>query len=221
MQPKQLKFPFRWEERAPGIHDEVLFIPDCYDQHREWVMPSWEMIFGNSNPVMVEYCTGNGAWIADKAQDQSQNWVAVEWRFDRVQKIWSKKKNRGLKNLFVVCGDANVFIRDYVRDQSVDGVYVNFPDPWPKERHAKNRLFQPSFVANLARTVRPGAPLCVVTDDPPYSQQIVKSILAHPDWKPAYSFPHYVTEWEGYGTSFFDALWREKGREIRYFRFLR
>jgi tRNA (guanine-N7-)-methyltransferase len=221
MQPKNLKFPYKWEERRPEIQDSMLFIPDYYDRHQEWKFPSWEEIFGNSNPVIVEYCSGNGTWIAEKAKDKSKNWIAVEWRFERVQKIWSKKKNQQLDNLFIVCGDAQIFIRQYLKDQSIDGVFVNFPDPWPKEKHAKNRLFQPPFMKELSRTVKSGAPFIVATDDPPYSEQLRDVTFANGGWDPVFKAPYYVTEWEGYGASYFDWLWREKGREIRYFQFAR
>lgn len=217
---KKLKFPYTWEERRPQIEQGVLFIPDHYDQHTEWTLPAWETIFGNAKPVMIEYCTGNGTWIAEKAQDKSCNWIAVEWRFDRVQKIWSKKTNYGLDNLWIVCGDAQIFISDYLRDHQVEGVYVNFPDPWPKLKHAKNRLFQPPFVAHSSRTIVPGGALTVVTDDATYGHQIVETMLSHSSWRSSFPHPHYRTEWEGYGASFFDSLWREKGREIRYFQFL-
>lgn len=221
MQPKNLKFPYTWEERRPEMRDGVLFIPDYYDKHKEWPMPAWEAIFGNTHPVLVEYCSGNGAWIVEKAKDKSKNWIAVEWRFERVQKIWSKKKNQNLDNLFIVCGDANIFIRDYLQDLSVDGVYVNFPDPWPKEKHAKNRLFQTSFIAELTRTLKSGAPFTVATDDPRYSQQLTDVVLSNGAWNPIHPAPHFVTEWEGYGESYFDSLWRQKGRDIRYFQFLK
>jgi tRNA (guanine-N7-)-methyltransferase len=219
MKPKNLRFPYSWQERKPQIHEGVLFIPDYYDKHTEWTLPSWEEIFGNSNPVIIEYCTGNGTWITEKAKDKNFNWIAVEWRFDRVQKIWSKKQNNSLNNLFIVCGDAQIFIRDYLKDSSIDAIYVNFPDPWPKEKHAKNRLFQPHFISHLTRTTRPGASLIIATDDPPYSEQITTTILSNPSWQSFHPEPYYLTHWEDYGASFFDTLWREKGREIRYFQF--
>lgn len=221
MQPKHLKFPYPWRERRPEIRDGVLYVPDYYEKHHEFSMPNWEAIFGNTNPVIIEYCSGNGTWIAEKAKDKTKNWVAVEWRFERVQKIWSKTKNQKLDNLFIVCGDARDFIRDYLKEASVDGVFVNFPDPWPKDKHAKNRLFQPPFIAELARTLKPSAPFIVATDDPPYSEQLKDVVLENGSWNPAFADPYYVSEWEGYGDSFFDALWRGKGRSIRYFQFNR
>jgi tRNA (guanine-N7-)-methyltransferase len=219
MQPKHLKFPYRWEERKPVLVDRVLFVPEYYDRHHEWQFPGWETIFGNPRPVIVEYCTGNGTWIAEKAKESSYNWVAVEWRFERVRKIWSKLKNQQLSNLFVVCGEAYVFTHHYLKDHCVDQVYVNFPDPWPKAKHAKNRLFQLPFIIELTRIVKSGGRVTVVTDDIVYGEQISNEMLAHPAWSSVFPSPHYVTEWEGYGASYFDTLWREKGKEPRYFQF--
>jgi tRNA (guanine-N7-)-methyltransferase len=219
MKPNDLKFPYSWEERRPLLADGVLYVPEFYDRHREWVFPGWPAIFGNDKPVVIEFCTGNGTWIAEKAKDTSKNWVAVEWWFERVRKIWSKRENYGLDNLFIVCGEAQTFAREYLGNETVDEVYINFPDPWPKEKHAKKRLFQPPFIEQLARTVKPSGLLTVVTDDPPYSEQLSKVIRAHPQWNSCFPEPYFVTEWENYGESYFDTLWREKGKTIHYFQF--
>ncbi len=219
MRPKDLKFPYKWEERRPHLEGGVLFIPDYYENHSELVFPTWQEIFGNDKPVVIEYCTGNGTWIAEKAKDPSCNWVAVEWRFERVRKIWSKAKNYGLSNLFIVCGDAQIFAREYLKTGSVDAVYVNFPDPWPKEKHAKNRLFQRSFIEQMARSSKPSGTVTVVTDDPVYSQQLSCAMLSTFQWAPSFPEPFYVTSWEGYGSSYFDSLWRSKGKTIHYFQF--
>jgi tRNA (guanine-N7-)-methyltransferase len=214
MQPKDLKFPYRWDERRPLIADGVLFIPDYYGDHQAWKFPAWQEIFQNDCPVVVEYCAGNGAWIAEKARCEPQvNWVAVEWRFDRVRKIWSKMKNFSLQNLFIVCGEAQTFTREYVT--TIDAAYINFPDPWPKEKHAKNRLFQEPFIARLAEVIKKD--ITIVTDDPTYTGQIVREMGIY--FKPAFPDPFYITQWPGYGTSYFENLWREKGRTLHYLRY--
>lgn len=219
MKPKALKFPYRWEERKPQIVDRVLFVPEYYDHHRDFSCPSWQEIFGNSNPVTIEFCTGNGTWLAERAKDSSRNFVAVEWDFERVRKIWSKMKNYNLSNLFIVCGEAQVLVRDYLTGASVDEIYVNFPDPWPKEKHAKNRLFQAPFVRELAKILKLQGQITIVTDDEAYGEQIVREFLSSSLWKTVFNEPYFITEWEGYGTSYFDTLWREKGKTIRYFQF--
>lgn len=223
MKPKNLKCPLTWEERRPLIHDRILFVPRYYHRHHEWLFPEWESseIFGRSAPIAIEYCSGNGDWIVEKAIAQrDRNWVAVEYQFERVRKIWSKMHNFSLTNLFIVCGEALTFTRYYAPFRSFDAIYINFPDPWPKKKHANKRLLQEPFITELARSSIPGAALTIVTDHPIYTTQINEAILANQLWTPRYSDPHYVTDIGNYGTSYFDALFREKGLTIHYMQYL-
>ncbi len=222
MRPKHLKSPFKWAERHVTLFDRVLFVPPYCDDYESYQFPHWsdEALFGNSNPVVVEYCAGNGEWIAEKARANPHlNWVAVEIRFDRVRKIWAKAKNFGLANLLIVCGEGYLATRQYLPSGSIQEVYINFPDPWPKNRHAKHRLIRPAFLEEMHRILQPKGSLILATDDPIYSDNFIAEMLAQPGFGTEYPAPYYLNEWPGYGTSFFETLWREKGRQIRYHRF--
>jgi tRNA (guanine-N7-)-methyltransferase len=200
------------------LHQGVLFVPEYYDRH-EHTDP---LCVKGTPHVCVEYCAGNGTWAAERAARCAETrWLAVEWRFDRVRKIWSKMCNLRLNNLSPVCGEALTFTRYYLPDRSVNEVYVNFPDPWPKGKHAKHRLLQPAFVEEIGRVVKPGGTATLVTDDPPYAEQMEEAMRNCPLWRSLFPPPHFVTEWPGYGTSYFDQLWRGKGRAIRYLHFER
>lgn len=219
MKPKSLKSPFTWENRTVLIHDRVWYVPGYYDRYEEFVFPGWEHsdLFGNSQPVHVEYCSGNGAWIVAKAQQHPEfNWVAVEKKFERVRKIWSKIKNLSLNNLVVVCGEAMTATKNYFPDSSISGVYINFPDPWPKTRHAKYRLIQHSFVEQLERILVSNACLTLVTDDIPYSEEMIEVLGSATGFTSQFPSPYYVNEYDHYGTSYFEELWRSQGKEIRY-----
>jgi tRNA (guanine-N7-)-methyltransferase len=170
----------------------------------------------------IEYCSGNGAWIAAKAVENPHiNWIAVEKKFPRVRKIWSKIKNLNLKNLVVVCGEAHNATRRYFPHESFTAAYINFPDPWPKKRHDKNRLIQPAFVDEIYRVLQADSVFTLVTDDPVYSTLMLEEMNQHAGFKCCHPHPFYLTEMEGYGTSYFDQLWREKGKSIRYHQFLK
>jgi tRNA (guanine-N7-)-methyltransferase len=219
MKPKDLKCPVTWSSRRPLLHEGVLFVPPYYDRHDEWQKLPWSdaSLFGNDHPVSVEYCSGNGDWVIGKAlADPSRNWVAVEKRFDRVRKIWSKMRNQSVGNLLIVCGEAQAFTRHYLLPASVQEIFINFPDPWPKRGHAKHRLIQSAFVGEMARVIAPEGSACFVTDDPDYSGQMVHEMTSSSLWKAQFPSPHYVEEWPDYGYSFFDTLWRGKGCKIRY-----
>ncbi len=222
MKPKDLKFPFSWEERQVLLTDKVLYVPEYYDQYDQFQFPGWDdsSLFGNTQPVIVEYCSGNGTWIAEKAKENpDQNWVAVEKRFDRVRKIWSKIKNENLNNLVVFCGEGFRLTQEYLPKGTVDQVYINFPDPWPKKRHAKHRIVQPLFIEQVYRILKPEGVITLVTDDVAYSEQMIEVLSGQEGMKSMHPAPYFVNELEGYGTSYFDTLWRNKGRTIHYHQF--
>lgn len=219
MNPKQLKSPFKWEDRRPCIADQVLYVPEYYQKHEEFSFPGWEneSVFGREAPLSIEFCTGNGAWIIEKAQAHPErNWIAVELQFERVRKIWSKMHNYGLKNLFIVCGEALTFIKHYVQESTFSSLYVNFPDPWPKEKHAKKRLLAPPFFQELARVAKPDSILTIATDHKDYAFSTIEHLSKMPIWESCYQEPYYVHEYPGYGTSYFDELFRSQGLDIRY-----
>lgn len=222
MRPEDLKSPFTWDERQILIKDRVWFVPDYCKAYDAFQFPGWKdpQIFGNEGPVYLEYCSGNGSWIASKAQgDASINWVAVEKKFPRVRKIWSKIKNNKLNNLFAICGEGWNLTRRYIPAESVDQVFINFPDPWPKTRHAKHRIIQPYFLDELMRILKKDGTVTFVTDDPDYSHWTIDTFAKHAAFDSCYEAPYFSTEQPQYGTSYFDQLWREKGKTIRYHRF--
>lgn len=222
MKPNDLQPPFSRDDRRVTIHDRVWYVPARMRVQSDFVFPGWEHpdFFGNAQPVIVEYCSGNGAWIVAKAEANPQiNWVAVEKKFDRVRKIWSKIKNGQLKNLIVLCGEAYQATKRYIADHSVSEVYINFPDPWPKNRHAKHRLIQDPFAQELWRILKEGCGITFVTDDPPYSEWFIQVMRAASGFKSRYADPFYTTDLPDYGTSYFEELWRAKGRQIRYHQF--
>lgn len=222
MNQKHLIYPFKWEERKPLIYKQILFVPNHYENHKEYNFPSFELLFGKKAPICIEYCSGNGDWIAQRAQKfPDMNWIAVEKRFDRVRKIWSKRENRGISNLFIVCGEALTFSRYYVPSNSVNEIFVNFPDPWPKGKHAKHRLVHPLFVQELFRLSVERASMTITTDDLSYRDLMIQQIHLHPGWRSSYLDPFYQTVSENYGTSWFEQLWRAKGRSIYYLNFIK
>lgn len=218
MKPTDLKWPSTWEERKPWVHQRVLFVPNYYDRHGEWASPGWEdpSLFNRPGDLHIEYCSGNGAWVLEKArQNPHQNWVAVEKKFNRVRQLWAKMHNRNVTNLIIVLGEALTFTHYYLAPETVAAAYVNFPDPWPKDKHAKHRLFQEPFSRELHRVLKKDSPLTIVTDDNAYCAQILTVM------RPLWNTPAHTHDTPGYGTSYFDSLWREKGRLIHYLGYTR
>lgn len=223
MKTKEFWIPCTFEERKPLLLDKLFFIPDHYSEHQKFYFPKWsdKEIFGNDKPVVVEYCSGNGQWILDRAvQYPNINWVAIEKRFDRVRKIWKKLHRNNISNVYIIFGEAQTFTKEYLQESSVDETYMNFPDPWPKTKHAKHRIVQPDFVKDLSKALKPKASATFVTDNEQYSEQIISTFLSDIQWTSKFADPYFTHEWPDFGASFFEELWKSKGLSIRYHQFI-
>lgn len=217
MKPKDLKPPFSWSSRRVICENRLLFVPERLEYNEGPV--AFPEIFKNSHPLHIEYCSGNGDWIIEKAEAHPEiNWLAVEKRFDRVRKIWSKRENRGIGNLMVACGKAETITEHFIGEETADRLFINFPDPWPKDRHAKHRIFQEPFIEQMARILKKQGDLICVTDDPAYSEQIVKEVLGNSRFESVFE-PPMQASWPEYGASYFHDLWLKLGRTISFFHF--
>lgn len=222
MKPKDLKFPFTSKERHIIAHDDVWYVPEQDDDFSNFSFPGWNhpLFFDQEQPICIEYCSGNGAWIAARAQAQPEyNWVAIERKFERVRKIWSKLKNSQLSNLLAVCGEGYRITHHYIPSESVHAVFINFPDPWPKRRHARHRIIQVPFMQEIHRILQVNGVVTLVTDDAEYSNTMIEVLQQIPGFESLFADPFYATDYPSYGSSYFEDLWRQKGKVIRYHEF--
>lgn len=214
------KIPCSFENRKPLLQDRFLFIPGFYEAIGEHgPVLDFADLFQNENPVQIEYCSGNGSWIAKKAEENPHlNWVAVEKDFERARKIWLKAKKQNLKNLFLVFGEAFTFTQYYLKDQTVENIFINFPDPWPKRRHMKKRLANAAFMEMVKKKIKPRGRATFATDHREMALFMIDSALES-KWVPVFPKPYFITELEGYGNSYFEELFRSKGKSIHYMQF--
>jgi tRNA (guanine-N7-)-methyltransferase len=222
MRPAHLKSPFTWDQRCVTIHDRVWYIPKHFHSYESFKFPGWQHpdLFTHERPIKIEYCSGNGAWIESRALSEPHvNWVAVEKKFERVRKIWSKIKNHQMDNLIAVCGEGRLATELYFPCQSVAEVYVNFPDPWPKTRHFKHRIVEGNFVKEVHRILQTGGTFTLATDDTNYSAVMIAVLSTHAGFESAIASPYFTHEWPNYGNSFFEKMWRQQGKQIYYHQF--
>jgi tRNA (guanine-N7-)-methyltransferase len=132
-----------------------------------------ESLFARAAPLEVELGAGRGDFITDRASHfPEHNFLAVELAASVAQRMAVRAGYCGLTNLRVVRMDARPLVNLMLPDRSVGAYHVYFPDPWPKERHLKHRLFNPFFAASLKRTLAPGGALYVATDVRIYARTI-------------------------------------------------
>jgi tRNA (guanine-N7-)-methyltransferase len=136
-------------------------------------------LFGRHAPLEVEIGAGRGDFIIDRAvATLDHDFLAIESVATLAQLIALRAGRRDVTNLRVIRMDARTLVNLMLPDASVSAYHIYFPDPWPKERHLKHRLFMPSFVSSLARTLQPGAHLFVATDVASYAERIFALLLS-------------------------------------------
>lgn len=129
----------------------------------------WEAVFGNRRPVEIEVGIGKGRYLIAAAQAQPQtNFIGIEWAAKYLRIALERSQKRRLFNLRLVRADAREFVEFFVPSASVRAFHLYFPDPWPKKRHHKRRLFNAAFLDEVARTLEPGGRLWLATDHGDY-----------------------------------------------------
>jgi tRNA (guanine-N7-)-methyltransferase len=181
--------------------------------------------FGNSNPVVLEIGFGNGdaTWRMAE-QEPEKNFLGIEVHRPGVGHLLLMLEEHGLHNVRVACEDAVELLRRHIADESLGGVRIYFPDPWPKKRHHKRRIVQQEFIELLARRIRPGGILHLATDWAPYAEWMVDvmarctafentagpgTFCPRPAWRPA---TKYERRGKRLGHDVFDLVYRRKER---------
>jgi len=137
--------------------------------------------FGRPAPKLLEIGFGMGETTATMAAAHPEkDYVGVEVHTPGVGSLLKQIGERKLGNVRIIPHDAVEVLKSMIRPLSLDGVHIFFPDPWPKLRHHKRRLVQPTFVALLSERLKPGGYLHVATDWAPYAEQVLAVLAAEP-----------------------------------------
>lgn len=132
-------------------------------------------------PVVLEIGFGMGEATARMAADDPGTGIlAVDVHTPGQGNLLGLADRHGLSNIRVANGDAIILLREMLKPDSLDGLRVYFPDPWPKKRHHKRRLIQPEFLDLVAQRLKPGALVHCATDWEPYAEQMLEVLTAHP-----------------------------------------
>lgn len=145
----------------------------------------WPDLFGNDHPVEIEVGTGRGLFLVNAGTRQpGTNFLGIEYDYKEGRRAARQLQNRDLRNVRVLGANAQLVIPRLITDASVVAAHVYFPDPWWKRRHRKRRIFNPLFVAQMARIIQPGGHLHSWTDVEEYFQVITRLVASHPGFSP-------------------------------------
>lgn len=191
--------------RNPKDKDEILNGCDYY----------YEGSFENNNPVCLEIGMGKGQFILNMAlNNPNVNYIGVE-KYSSVASVAIKKINEYKpSNLKVLIGDI-ASIEDLL-DKKIDTIYLNFSDPWPKDRHAKRRLTSPRFLERYSKIFRDNNKIIMKTDNIDLFNYSVESLKEY-----GYSIDYLTNDLhsdkDNIITTEYEDKFTNKGIKINYF----
>jgi len=122
-------------------------------------------LFGNDNPVRIEVGMGKGKFIMRLAEQNPQvNYIGIERYSSVLLRALQKREELELPNIYFLCVDAKDLAEIFAPGE-VDRIYLNFSDPWPKDRHAKRRLTSPDFMKVYDRILKKDGTVEFKTDN--------------------------------------------------------
>ncbi|MBP3216336.1 MAG: tRNA (guanosine(46)-N7)-methyltransferase TrmB [Clostridium sp.] len=148
----------------PGSEQQIEESPFVISGPEEF-RGQWNMFFGNESPLHIEVGMGKGRFITELAAAHPEiNYIGIERYTSVLLKAVEKRSLLFLPNLYFLCVDART-LPDIFAEGEVDRIYLNFSDPWPKDRHAKRRLTSPQFMALYDRILAPEGQVEFKTDN--------------------------------------------------------
>lgn len=126
----------------------------------------WHELFGNSNPIHIEIGMGKGSFIMEMARrNPNINYIGIEkYSSVLIRAVEKRVQEPEMNNLFFIRMEAE-YIEDVFDKGEVGYIYLNFSDPWPKDRHAKRRLTSRQFLARYVNILAEGGGVTFKTDN--------------------------------------------------------
>ena len=155
--------------------------------------------FPNYSRTILEIGSGMGEATSEIAASfPDTGFVAVEMHKPGLGALLMEIEKRELNNLKMIQEDAQVVLKEFIPEDSIDAIHLFFPDPWPKLRHRKRRIIQPEFVELMASRLKPNGYVQIATDWKEYAdwmERIFKlnprfsgGVIQRPDWRPISKF---------------------------------
>lgn len=142
-------------KNVPGSREAIADSKWCIKEDEQFLMPGkWRERFGNDNPLYVEIGMGKGRFVMDNAKTYPNiNYIGIEKYSSVLLRGVQKMDEDELPNVLFMRMDAEDITKVFAPGE-VDRIYLNFSDPWPKDRHAKRRLPSRQFLGRYDEILR-------------------------------------------------------------------
>ena len=165
----------------PGSEEAIATSPYVVRQPQQY-QGNFCLLFANSNPIEIEIGMGKGKFIMELAKINPQiNYLGIERYPSVLLRAIEKREEMELSNIYFLCMDAKALTEVFAPEE-VSRIYLNFSDPWPKDRHTKRRLTSPEFMKIYDQVLKKDGVLEFKTDNKGLFAYSLESIPAA-GWK--------------------------------------
>jgi tRNA G46 methylase TrmB len=178
----------------------------------------------NTNETLnIEICSGFGHWLVEKARLEQGLFVGIEIKYKRATAMLTRILSNPIvkDKCKVICAEAHFALENIMPDQTIDNLYINFPEPWAQ----KHKLFfDMSFVVTLSHKLKRGGKLFMASDDIVYIKHCAQLLYeARELYDNDLETDYLIDYMEGYGTGAggFEEALRKKGQHVYYLRYTR
>lgn len=168
-----------------------------------------------TNQFVLELGSGWGEVAIELAKNDHQTgYLLMEKKVNRIIHTEKQRKTLGLENIRYMTVNFQWFFDELLEKEIFDKIIINFPDPWPKKKHRKNRLMQPYMLQQIYTLLKPGGELFFATDYGPYARKTISLFRKFPNFQ--WKEKEYEFERPNFPISFFEAEKRNEGKTIYY-----
>jgi tRNA (guanine-N7-)-methyltransferase len=198
---------------------QTLAMAQSWDQYAIEIKSELNLnqIFPEKTKVIMEIGSGMGEATAQIAKANPQvGYVAVEMHSPGLAALLILITQMELENIRLIREDATYLLANHIPDNSLDGIHLLFPDPWPKNRQHKRRIVQSEFIEMVGRKLKPGGFIHIATDWQPYadwikvrfdkSDSFSGGVVDRPNWR-------VLSKFEGQGL--------RKGHQVTDFKYIK
>lgn len=151
--------------RKPNLVPRMEACKDIWMQEPEKLKGNWKSLYPEAKEVRLEVGCGKGKFTAETAAAEPEILlIAMELVPEAMVMAMEKVKNMGLKNVFFIGADV-ARLEEFFAPGEIDLLYINFCDPWPRNKHASKRLTHAGFLKLYKKVLKPGSQIHFKTDN--------------------------------------------------------
>jgi|TARA_B100000131_G_scaffold140295_1_gene136606 tRNA (guanine-N7-)-methyltransferase len=149
-----------------------------YKQNYLDISKTDEIIKLNSEKnIILDIGSGEGEFLTELAiKNKNELHIGIEIKYGRIIKSLKRVDKIGLKNIKFIYGDINPIVESIFYSNNIKNIYINNPDPWPKDRHIKNRIIKSNLLNKLFQILIRNGEMIIKTDSSEYLEYMKKEI---------------------------------------------